>query len=364
MKARILSCVAASFFAAALGVFGQQGGGQVYRFSLPDRDWALEFGLSDFSPPIEIRGDEEGERALLAWRLKRDKSSPPAGMLLIRMAPARIDGRGAGLPELIAARLKKIGKTARGVKASEYNHLPVTRFSDETSFSRVQPPLGPTTLPSVGAERFRRQEIEAYLIKDDRWIVISLGAESLRADDEKAFYSLLDSVSLVDTSSPQSSFDYYSKGRSLFLAKDYSKAGRALEAALRLEQQNRRLGVAQWRDMVEMMAHVWGAAGDLARAKEVLDYGVGSDPAYPMFHWWLARYYAVNGDLDNTIASLQRAFSRKEELPAPPAVLLAGPVAVGSIDMAGGIPDPMFDPVFKRFQKDERFRKAVKAMKK
>lgn len=64
-----------------------------------------------------------------------------------------------------------------------------------------------------------------------------------------------------------------------------------------------------------------------------------------------ARVYASEGNLDETIASLENAFLYQQR--EPQAIQLVQP-----------LPHPMFDPGFERFRKDDKFRKAVKAMKK
>ena len=171
----------------------------------------------------------------------------------------------------------------------------------------------------------------------------SQSLQSLAGD----FNSLLDSLKFADTSAPSSSFDFYHRGRLLYLQKDYRGAAAALAAALELERKQRRLDLATWRSLVGDLADAYALTGDLARAKEVLDYAVESEPSNPFFHLALARYYGKVGDLDNAIAQLEKA------APFPKEVGLLQPRY-----------DPERDPAFEKFRKDERFRKALKALRK
>jgi tetratricopeptide (TPR) repeat protein len=276
------------------------------------------------------------------------------------MEPALLNGRNASLVELIADRVKSAKKSGDIVKVSEYNHIPVCRRSGESRdiyLSYYPPGSSASPFPGQSIARHPRHALEAYFIKNGRLIVIGLYTASLKGDDEKAFYSLLDSLKLIDTSSPITSFDHYSKGRAFFIAADYRKAVVPLATALELEEKQRQLDLSHWRDLVEMAAISLGNLGDIAQAKKVFEYAAATDPAYPAFHLWLARYYTSVNDLDNTIVSLQKAFAGEEKTKD-----WAESSTFQRLDLNRRLPDPLTDPSFKRFVKDDKFRKAVKAM--
>lgn len=196
-------------------------------------------------------------------------------------------------------------------------------------------------------------------MKSDRFIVVGFYTTSLKSEDEKAFYALLESVRLTDTSSPITSFDHYTKGRAFFIAADYRKAVVLLVKALDLEQQQRKLDLSHWRDLLEMTAISLGNVGDTAQAKKIFEYGAASDPDYPAFYLWLARYYTSANDVDNAIVCLQKAFAGEEKNKD-----WADSSTFQRLDWNRRLPDPLTDPSFKRFAKDDKFRKAVKAMTK
>jgi len=362
MRTRLLGSVAALILVVS-AAFGQRPTAtQAYRVYSPDKDWAVEITLSDFAMSSEGVGDEPDTYHLSAFQIKAGKPSFTSGLLYISIEPAQVNGRKAGLDELIADRVQNAKKSGDIVKLSEYNHIPVSRRSGESHdiyLSNYPPGSSASPFPGQSISSHPRHALEAYLIKNERLIVIGLYTASLKGDDEKAFYSLLDSVKLIDTSLPRTSFDHYSKGRAFFIAADYRKAVVPLVTALGLEEKQRQLDLSSWRDLVEMAAISVGNSGDIAQAKKIFDYAAASDPEYPAFHLWLARYYTSVNDLDNTIACLQRAFTGEEKNKD-----WAESSTFQRRDLNRRMPDPLTDPSFKRFAKDDKFRKAVKAMEK
>jgi hypothetical protein len=71
-----------------------------------------------------------------------------------------------------------------------------------------------------------------------------------------------------------------------------------------------------------------------------------------VFKWGLARYYANLNDLDQTLRALEKAFAEHPKSPRMPNLV------------SETAPDPLQDPAFTRYKKDERFLKAVKEMQK
>ncbi len=353
----------AGLIVVAPSAFGQQPGKSgIYRLYSPDKDWAIEVTLSDFAKPSEGVGDEPGTYHLSAFRARDGKPSFTSGLLDVYIEPAQRDGRKASIDELIADDVKSAKTSGDTVKLSEFNHIPVVRRSGESHDIYLSyNPAGSSASPFPGQSisSHPRHALEAYLMKNDRVIVIGFYASSLKSDDEKTFYSLLESVKLIDTSSPLTSFDNYSKGRAFFIVADYRKAAVLLLTSLNLEYKQRQLDLAQWRDLVEMAAIADGNSGDVAQAKKIFEYGIANDPDYPAYYLWLARYYTSANDLDNTIACLQKAFAGEEKIKD-----WAESSTFQQRDGNRRLPDPLTDPSFTKFSKDEKFRKAVKAMTK
>jgi hypothetical protein len=340
--------------ASALGAAGQEADVRTpYRLALPFRNWALDVDLSAFNVPV--RGPlpaAVAKKDHLLWiptpveEVTGDGSQyqltifRKASMLLINFRPAQAAGTAADFRDSHIKNLTKSRSLAGGKpKASEYNGVPVASYKVSSGFLSYH--LSPVALIQAG-----QRTLQAYLVKDGVWVTIALTASEIGEAEERLFHSLLDSVRFVDTSAPSTSFDYYHLGRALYLSKDYDKAVEPLARAVSLEHQQRRLDTASWRDLVAKLIDSLAMSGELKRSKELMDYAVASDPAYPLFELARARYYAGEGDLEKALAHLEKAFRNRENV------------------MFAPLPDPLEDPLFARFRKDEKFRKAVKAMKK
>ena len=366
MRRRVTTFSVLFWLGFALNALGQQAAKQpIYRLSLPDKNWALEVPLGAFygidvktdisnvnlslSPlawftgPVEQLSDDGREYLLIAFQKTRTKSSAAFARLAIRLRPA---SAGGGSLEARDLALKDLARKnyikSSSLKTWEHGQIPIARYTTIRAYDAGNYYTGP--MPRVDSGP---RNVEAYFVKDDVWITLTLTASPFDATEEELFYSLIDSVMFVDTSSPSSSFDYYQKGRVLFMNKEYFKATQALGAALALEQHQRQLDTAFWRDLVGKLADAYGAIVNRVQAREVLEYGINNDPTYPVFHMGMARLYASQGDVDGTLAALEKAaFNLKHGQPPK------------------SLPDLNYDPAFARFMKIEKFRNALKAMKK
>jgi tetratricopeptide (TPR) repeat protein len=340
MRSRIYICSIILLFACGSHSFGQWRGGQVYRLTLPNKNWSLDVSLADFVVLSEELADDGRIYRLHAAHKKYRQSPMRFVQLKVRMEPAQIKGSDIDFRSYAIKFLTENEMAKKdSIKTSEYNHIPVISYKIAGTVS--ESPAGDMSFT------FKTAALNAFLVKDDVWITVELLASSSNESDEQMFHSVLDSLKLTDISSPTSSYDYYQRGRALFIQKQYSKAAEAFATALKLEQQKRQLSDAQWRYLLEDLANSYGAIGDRSRAQEVLSYGVSNDPTYPYFHLGLARIHALSDDMDAALASLEKAF-----------------LAVKNNAQDEHLPDPLTDPAFARFKKEDKFRKAVKAMKK
>ncbi|HWS89242.1 MAG TPA: tetratricopeptide repeat protein [Pyrinomonadaceae bacterium] len=334
-----------------------------YRLWMPGENWALDLDLSEFASPAreDISAEEfekrprnlylnasemftsDGSGLQLSTFRKSDGKSHPLH-LLVKFTPALARGTAQDFRTFV---LNSISQKHSGVrlkkdslKTWEYKGIPVARYASVYELN-VGPISSGILIPTAGT-----RTLTAYLVKDGYWIILMLSGRDIKEREEALFNSLLDSLKLTDVSAPSSSFDYYHKGRIYYLGRDYSKAVDALAVALTLEHRQRRLDQASWRGLMSNLIDSLAQSGDARRAKEALDYAAAQDPAHPRFQLALARYYASVGDLDKTIAYLERAFRNDAAGETPP------------------LPDPKDDPAFERFRKNEKFRQAVKALKK
>ena len=341
MSARLLACVLVAA-AAPVCVAATQNvpGPHTYRVAYPVKDWALDVDLTGFEV-ISEEFIEEGRRLILAAFQRKQGRPTKSVTLFVTLEPESGAAVNVSASEWASRRLKRSrGLQSGSVKSSEHKGVPVFKYT-ATIFPGTY--VAPGTL--VGGMTTR--VLEAYMLKDGIAISIRLGGQSLGGDEERAFLSVLDSVKLADAPQPSTSFDYYHAGKAQLFAKDYKGAANSFGVALTLESKDRQLGQNQWRDLIERAFDIFAAADDFAGAKKILEYGVASDPTNWLFHLWLARVHAAAGDLDAAIASLENAFRHSKGLPrAYPSLA------------------PLSDPAFGHFRNDEKFRKAVKAMKK
>ncbi|HVF67573.1 MAG TPA: hypothetical protein VM914_07915 [Pyrinomonadaceae bacterium] len=336
MKAKLISCVLLFLLAGASApARGQAAGTSTYRLALAQKDWA--FDLTVPTPPsvMDTLGDDRRSRTLF---FGYNKNGEPMS-LFIRLAPAPAAGGAAEFRDFAVKRLKDNG-LAHSFKLSEYNHMPVAsyRLDGDMSFGGSNGSYAYNLSPP--------RVLAAYMANDGVWAEFYIVKKEIKADDEKFFYSILDSAKVTDTSSPSTSFDFYWKGKPFYLGEDFKKAVEYYGRAFELEQKERRLDTDSWRTLVKELTEAHGATSDLGRARETLELAVLRDPTYPWFHYYLARVHAFRGDIDNAIASLERAFANKEN--------------------AGGsdpLPAPLSDSTFKSFWKDEKFRNATRKMK-
>lgn len=371
-----LACLLALCAGAARG---QEG--EVRRLFLPGYERALEVDLSIFgdyatemfdelpardpSAPIKS-GDKAPADAVRPARALFIIPRPPKGgrprftYFILRAELTRFDTKPHGLRDAAVAGLLKTGHVSKSsMKQGEYKQLPLLRYSVKGprlgGMLMLIPNAGLSPFPtSIGPSTFYydappTRMLEAYQVEDGVMIWFRCVGAEIKEEDEKLLYSLIDSTRVIDTSRPSSSSDFYLLGREMYRQKDNAGAVAALSQALALEQQRQELSQPRWRQLVLTMADALRAAGELVRAKEVLEYGVGSEPANFYFHHDLARLHAHSGDLGRAVASLELAYAHAPK---------------GSDSSAGALPDPLKDPAFRRFKDDRKFRDAVKAMKK
>ncbi|HEX8458809.1 MAG TPA: hypothetical protein VF656_16050 [Pyrinomonadaceae bacterium] len=337
-KARARSCgLLLLLFACAGVVFGQgtSGGQGLYRLSWPGKDWALDVSLAGFDVTIEDMFTDDKARGYWLFSTATDKDKRRALVLRIRLEPGAGQKTNTELRDFKLSKLKKDSGVV-GLKTFEYKQIPVVRYKFEA-------PTGFGFSPEANP---KMHNLEAFLVKDDIWITLMAFSLSVGKEDEGLFYKVLDSVKFTDTSNPLTSFDYFYKGRTYLLQGRQAQAAANFNLALSLEQKERRLDNTRRRILVGHLVDIYAAAGARARVRELLEYGISQDPTFPLFHLGLAHHYASEGDVAKTIAALEKAYQyRKNDRRTTFWI------------------DPMKEPAFERFRKDETFRKAAKAMK-
>jgi len=263
-------------------------------------------------------------------------------MLTIHLEPAQSRGTAADFLDSYMKKLAKLDAVDNdSVKAFDYGKIPLLRYDLA---------LAKLGLFAVNEEGSENKGVEAFYVEDDVWITVGLGVTPFKKEDEQFFYSILDSVKFVDNRTPSTSFDYYQQGRALFLQGKIQESLAPIRRALELEQQQRHLGKTQWRNLTWELINLYRATGNKAGFDEVLEYGISNDPEYYRFHLTKARMYAGAGNVEGAIASLENAFRTY--------------LSDQTVKPGEWAADPLSDPSFERIRKDERFRNAVKTMRK
>jgi tetratricopeptide (TPR) repeat protein len=97
--------------------------------------------------------------------------------------------------------------------------------------------------------------------------------------------------------------------------------------------------------LIDNLGMAYGITGDLEKARETFEYGVGKDPKYPLFYYNLACTYAEMGDATDAGSYLKKAFDYKSNV-------LPGE----------SIPDPRKDDSFKKLMKNKEFRELAETL--
>lgn len=154
-------------------------------------------------------------------------------------------------------------------------------------------------------------------------------------------------LACLPVSAQKTSLQYVADGSAAYIRGDYQAAIPPYQKALDLEKKERKLDKKFWIVLVDNLGMSYGITGDIKASQEVFEYGIKEEPTYPLFYYNMACGYGELGDEDNAIKFLEPAFKYRKNM------------------MQGEqFPDPMTDDSFRKFVKDEKFKKAVSEMNK
>lgn len=189
-----------------------------------------------------------------------------------------------------------------------------------------------------------QRSVHAYYGGDEIWSEVHASKINFKPDDQKLFDDLLSRVTYLSDYVPSSQNEFM-MGNTFYSKQDYKRAAIHYQRALDQEKQKPMLNRTLGRVLIDQLGMSYGISGDLAKSKEVFEYGISKDPDYPLFYYNIACGYGEQNDKVNAIAFLKKAFERK-------ANVVAGEK----------MPDPLTDDSFKKFASDHEFVKEVKAM--
>lgn len=208
------------------------------------------------------------------------------------------------------------------------------------------------TLRKFRGVLLNQRNMYACMAQDNVYADIQLSKIQYTKADAPLFHSILKSVRLqpspsetIQTQAPEppNSRELLDIGNALYRQDNYAQAIPAYQKAFDLEKAKPQLDRALWRVLIDNLGTAYKMTGQLSKARALLEQGMQADPTYPMFHYHLAGTFAEMNDFDHAMQSLRTAFRhRKNRNPGD-----------------RGMPDPLQDPSFQRFMKNETFRNSV-----
>jgi hypothetical protein len=214
-------------------------------------------------------------------------------------------------------------------------------------------------IPEYNGAAVRQKNVHAYLGSRDLCAEVRLAKMLFNPGDQKLFDDVLNSVRLLpdeagsaaEANKPgdplfQGTKSYLFDGTMAYLNKDFTTAAEQLQQALDSEKQKRALSRDDLRLLVDNLAVSYRFNQNQAKSKETLDYGLSRDPKYPLFHYDMACYYGLEGDMNKALDELRLTYKNKSEL-----------------SLSDQLADPLGESCFGKFLKNKTFVKAVEEMK-
>ena len=179
---------------------------------------------------------------------------------------------------------------------------------------------------------------------EDVFVDLHLSKANFQPGEEKLFDPIFDSVQ-ISNGLTRTSMDYFIAGSTFYEQGEFKRAIPLYTQSLALEQQDAKLDGKFWYVLVDNLGMAYGVTGDIESARKTFEYGIQKDPDYPMFYYEMADCFGEKGDLQDTMAYLQKAWDRRDNL-------LPGEK----------FPDPGRDDSFKKFFKNPDFKKLAETL--
>jgi tetratricopeptide (TPR) repeat protein len=268
---------------------------------LPGKAWALELDGTGFSTrDNEIQPD--GRRYFLA-------ENPTTHMIVsvfleATKTPVQPEACKHSLEEKAKNNAALASAKLKGVTYGTSGELQILEF----------------TLPQFDGVPKNQKNIFGCLIKDDAYVDIHISKLFFKPADQPFFDALLQSIRFVprdaaDTAVPAgNSLLLFQQGGRYFIAHQYREAIGPYRQAFEIEKSTPTLNKNLWRVLLDNLSIAYGITGDVARARETLNYGVSKDPGYPLFYYNLACVAAEKGSVSETEKNLTLAFERRANI--------------------------------------------------
>jgi tetratricopeptide (TPR) repeat protein len=190
-----------------------------------------------------------------------------------------------------------------------------------------------------------QKHVHAYLAGGDVWAEVHISKVDFKPEDQALFDAILSTLRLK-ADYVTNSRDYWRWGAIASNNTEYEKATRYFQKSLDLEKVSPMLDQEILRRMVADLGHFYEKFGDLARAKETLEYGLSKYPDYPLYHYNMACVIALTQKMDESLAELRLAYAnRKNRYPEEQELL-----------------DPLEIDCFSKFAREQKFIQAIREM--
>lgn len=288
--------------------------------SLPTKDWGVVLQLPGFAvKTVETKPD--GRRYMLA------ENETTNVVVSLTLEETKSVVRASSCRESLEQKTKSAPMNIQDVRFARSGEVDVMRYM----------------VAEFRGQRVNQENIFACQSYDNTYIDLHVSKVNYVAADEPLLADVLKSMHTDKVQ--KSSMELVKEASRLYLQKDYKGAIGPYSQALELEKADPKLGKPLWYVVVDNLGMSYGITGDLQKAKDTFEYGVGKDPTYPMFYYNLACTYAEMGDATEAGNYLKKAFEYK-------ANALPGE----------GMPDPRTDDSFKKLMKNKNFRELAEGL--
>lgn len=312
----------------SLAASGQQPSGNNGRVEIPGVKGVLQI---DTGSPWYLEFVPEDKWTMLHARQRPDHVTVTAQLRQVTFAATPESCKADQWPKL----KQSLGDRAENLQESSYGGAARVEYNFTSS-------------PDSKAHH-----LVSYWGANDLCAEVHLIKTGFTPQDQTSFEQILSSVRLFPDQSglqaagqvTDSSSSLMAQGNELYVQGHYDGALKFYQRAFELEKSSRTFDKDLFLELIGRLEFCYRLNGNLAKARETLDYGFSQDAEYPLFHYDMACVYAQQGKVDESLGQLRQAYKYKAN--ASPG------------DMP---PDPTEDSCFQKIANDPRFTDAVQKM--
>ena len=293
-------------------------------------DWIISFPIQDFTLATEKHSDNEKT----SYYLFEDKKSGLVVSFFVE--PIARFNNAKSYRDYSWEKLKPLYPNASNVKKFELKEAAAIEYF----------------IPSLFGREVNQLNMNIHYVKGENWIDIHISKENYKESEIALFTDFYNSFSFIKKNVDNASattrddnndaLDYFAKGSDSYFKQDFKSAVGYYEKALDKETILPTLEKKYWYVLIDNLGMSYALTNDLKKSKDIFEYGISKEPAYPLFYYNLACVFAESANLDGCLSNLELAIKHKENM-------IEGEE----------FPDPMKDSSFQRFIDNPQFLKVV-----